>query len=550
MPVLVFGHRNPDTDAICSAIGYADFLRRTRYPDAEPARCGDLNVRTQFALERAGVPPPRLVLDVRPTLAEIARAQAVLAREDETLLEVFRRMQRHRVRAIPVLDATDRFVGLVSFSRLMEQVLPDTADPGASRVVETSLERVRRTLEGSFQHAVEADTLRPLVLMVAAMSKEAFLQRLHARPPGELLVVVGDRPSVQKAAVAYGVRGIVVTGGYTLAEPLLEEARQRGVSVLNSPQDTASTTLLIRTSRPILRAIDTGVVRYPGQAHVSRIRREIQGVAQDLFPILDEAGLLQGVFSKSDLVDPRPGRLVLVDHNELTQAVHGAEEAEILEVVDHHRLGGGLQSKHPIRFINEPVGSTSTIVAHMYRQTGLECPRGVGMCLIAGMVSDTLNLTSPTTTPLDREVLAWLAERCGVDVAAYTRDFFAAGSVLESKSPEEAVSLDCKDYHEGPWRFAVAQIEELGLERFWSHRDGLQQALDNLCRLRGLDFAALLVTDITCHFSLLLLAGDRRVRAAVDYPEQAEGLFALDGVVSRKKQLLPHLTSLLAGIER
>ena len=551
MPVFVLGHKNPDTDAICSAIGYAEFLRQTRYPDAQAARCGEINARTQFALDRAGMPAPRLIMDVRPTAAQIARTEAISAQDDETVLEVFRRMQRHHVRAIPVLSAAGAFRGLVTFSRLMEQVLPDNLDPHSSRVVETSLERIRRTLDATFSHVVNPNDQQSFVLMVAAMSKEGFVQRLHSRPPAELVVVVGDRPSVQKAAIEYGVCALIITGGYLLSPELLAEARARGVTVLASPQDTATTTLLIRTSKPISRALETKVTSFSGNAHVSRIRKDIQTIAQDLFPILSDEGALEGVFSKSDLVDPKPARLVLVDHNEMTQAVNGADEADILEVVDHHRLGGGLQSKQPIRFINEPLGSTSTIVAQMFRQAGKVCPMPVAMCLIAGIVSDTLNLTSPTTTPVDGEILRWLSSFCRVDVAAYTRQFFAAGSVLESKSHAEAVVLDCKDYQEGPWKFAVAQIEELGLEQFWHHQFGIQDALDQMCRLRGLDFAALMVTDITQHFSLLLVAGDPRVRAAVDYPEhRTEGLFAMEGVVSRKKQLLPHLTSLLGGIEK
>lgn len=551
MPVFVIGHKNPDTDAICSAIGYAEFLRQTRYPDAIAARCGEINARTAFALERAGVAVPRLCMDVRPTLAQIARTEAVSARDHETLLEVYRRLQRHKLRAIPVLDEADRFLGLITFSRLMEQVLPDQPDPEASRRVETSLERVRRALDAEFGPSRDTDAVEPLTVMVAAMSKEGFVERLHSRAAAGLLVVVGDRPSVQRAAIDYRVRGIVITGGYRLAPDQLAAAAAHGVTVIYSPHDTATTTLLIRTSIPIARALDTGVVRYEGNAHVTRIRKEIQHIVQDLFPIVGEDGRLEGVFSKSDLVNPKPARLVLVDHNEMTQTVSGADEAEILEVVDHHRLGGGLQSKEPIRFINDPVGSTSTIVAQMFRQTGKVCPQPVALCLVAGIVSDTLNLTSPTTTPVDHDILRWLAQQCRLDVKNYAREFFAAGSVLETMTHAHAVTLDCKEYVEGPWRFVVAQIEELGLDQFQSHSEGLQKALDALCRDRGLDFAALMVTDITLHFSLLLVSGDARVRAVIDYPErEKDGIFEMDGVVSRKKQLLPHLTTLLEGLEK
>lgn len=549
MSLLVIGHRNPDTDAICSALAYAWYLREQGTADAEAACCGEINARTQFALAQARLAPPRLVMDVRPTVGQVAVRNIVSARHDEPLLAVYRRMQHHRVRALPVLDREGALAGLVTFARLMELVLPEDVDADARRI-DTSLRRVCDVLGGGFAHAVDEDREEELLAMVAAMSASGFTRRMKQVAAERTLVVTGDRPTVQLPAIEYGVRALVITGGYRLADELLELARERGVSVLYSSHDTATTTLLLRSAKTIRHALATSLRRIPESALVETVARDLAASSQELYPVVDENGALAAVFSKSDLVNPRRARLVLVDHNEYSQAVTGADQAEILEVIDHHRLGGGLVSREPIRFINEPVGSTCTIVAKFLHHRDRMPPRDIGLCLISGIISDTLNLQSPTATPSDRRMLEWLAGGLGLDVERYAAQFFAAGSVLESYPPREAVGMDCKDYTEGDWRFAVAQIEELDLNAFAAHRAGLSEALARLVAERRLDFAALMVTDITRHFSLLMIEGDARVKEAIDYPRQEDGLYQMDGVVSRKKQLLPHLSRTLAQLAR
>lgn len=547
-PIYVIGHKNPDPDAICSAIGYAWFLREHNQLPAEAACCGEINARTQFALQEAGLPPPRLLMDVRPTVRQVARQEIVAAKLDEPLYSVYRTMQQRHVRVMPVLDANGGLQGLVSFSRLMELVLPDHRPDADSRLVETSLRRVADVLGGSFANEVNADETQPLTVMVAAMSARGFTQRMRLFPAERCLIVTGDRPTVQMPAIDYGVRALIITGGYTMADELLEHARERGVSVIYSPHDTATTTLLIRSAKSIRPAVQTEYVRIPAGARVEQVAREVHAVAQDLFPVMDDEGRLIGVFSKSDLVNPPRPKLILVDHNEFSQAVTGADQAEILEVIDHHRLGGGLASREPIRFINEPVGSTSTIVGKFMFHRRAPPPRAIGLCLAAGIISDTLLLKSPTTTESDHRILNWLAEQCGIGVAAFAETLFAAGSVLELKTPEEAVAMDCKEYAEHDWRFAVAQVEELDLTHFSEHHKGLEKALAKLVAERRLHFAALMVTDITRHFSMLLVEGDPRVKDAIDYPEQEDGLYQMEGVVSRKKQLLPHLMQVLSRL--
>jgi len=271
---------------------------------------------------------------------------------------------------------------------------------------------------------------------------------------------------------------------------------------------------------------------------------------QALFPVLDDEGVLLGVFSKSDLLNPPLTQLVLVDHNEFSQAVKGVTKAKVLEVIDHHRLGGGMSTREPIRFINDPVGSTSTIVARMCRDQNIPLPQGIALCLATGMISDTLNLTSPTTTDVDREILPWLEKQAGRDLNEYAESFFSTGSVLNVQTAEEAVRGDCKEYEEGDWKMAVAQIEELGLQRFWERKEELQQAISEMRLKKGVDFACLLVTDIGRHYSILLVTGEDELCDSIDYPRLEDGVFELDGIVSRKKQLLPYLIRLFAKVRR
>ncbi len=550
MSIFVIGHKNPDTDAICSAIGYAHFLKLSGMAGAEAACCGEINARTQFALSTAGVEHPKLLMDVRPTLGQIARRDVITAREDEPLFTVYRRMLKNKVRALPVLARDGSLKGLISFARLMELVLPESDVDTGARLVETSLRRLGAVLDATFANEVELERDEQMIVTVAAMSAEGFTRRMKQFPAERTIVVVGDRPTVQEPAIDYGVRVLVITGGYQLSGALLERARKKKVSVLLSPHDTATTTLLIRSAKIIASAVAGDFMKFPEAAHVDRIAKELQSASQDIYPVIDDRGVMAGVFAKSDLVNPKRTKLILVDHNELAQAVTGAEQAEILEIIDHHRLGGGVMSQEPIRFINEPVGSTSTIVAKFMRHRDWVPSRGIGICLVAGMISDTLYLKSPTTTDTDRDMLAWLASACDIDIPRFAENFFATGSVLEAYAPDDAVRIDCKDYREAGWQFAVAQIEELGLSHFDAKKQSLHDALKRMVAERSLDFVALLVTDITTHFSVLMVEGDARVVAAVDYPAREAGLFELEGVVSRKKQLLPHLTRLLAHVEK
>ena len=545
MSLLVFGHRNPDTDAICSAIAYADLLRQTGQPDALAACCGAPNKRTEYVLDTAGIAAPKIIMDVRPEVEDICRKETITASFGDAFFEAYRRMQEWDLRAIPVVNTDHRVVGVLSVLDLMELLFRDEGDPIKSRTVTTNLKKITNALGGSFQHEVDSERSDELLVMVGAMSSDGFRARMQQFDKDRILVVCGDRPTIQLPAIEQGVRGLVITGGFDLSPGLAELAKARGVSVLLSPFDTVNTTTRIRSSQFIDPAVDRHVVTLPAKMRVSEARAIVERSKQPVFPVVGDDGLLAGISFKSDVINPPRPRLVLVDHNELTQAVAGIEEADVIEVLDHHRLGGGLKSSQPIRFVNEPVGSTCTLVARQYRDAGIEPTHAIALCMASGIISDTLFLKSPTTTEVDRTILEWLRQRCSIDLDDFAQTFFEIGSALRTSTPDGVVQEDCKEFIERGIRFSISQIEETGFDLFWERKDELLTALVEYSTQHKLDFSALLVTDVVSNGSLLLLSRETEAWEEINYPRIDPGLYALKNVVSRKKQLLPLVTQLI-----
>lgn len=540
--LLVVGHRNPDTDAICSAIGQAELLRMTG-EDAEAIRCGDIPARTCWVLEKAGLEAPRLVTDVRATAGQIARREVVSVSTEDSFLVVYRRMLASGVKSVPVLDANGEVRGLLKYLDLLKLLLPAQMEGIAVRTVQASLAKICATLQAQSVSTECEDGEEELHLLVGASSENTVRKRLDAASEDGLiakyLVICGDRPGVQEQAISHSVRALVVTGGFGVAPELVDLARAKGVAILLASLDTASVAKLIQCSRQVSSVVSGDVLVVDENEVVSSLRKRLSAESQDLFPVV-KGGTRKvvGVLSKSDLVDPKRARLVLVDHNEYAQAVTGVEEAEIYEVIDHHRLAGDLASREPIRFLNEPVGSTSTLVARKFLHRDLEPTPGVAMCLCAGLISDTLMLTSPTTTQLDRDMLAWLAPIAGVDPEEFTEEFFAVGSLLVGGTAKEILTTDRKEFFEDGIKISISQIEERGLTGFEKRKKKLTDGLEQLREEEGCDLALLVVTDIATHNSLILAVGRSALLDALPY-ELKDGAFVAPGVVSRKKQVFP-----------
>ena len=547
--VLVIGHRNPDTDAICSAIGYAEFRRRTGLAEAVAARCGDTNDRIDFVLSRFGVPAPRFVADVSPKVSDVMQRDVLSVAPQSTATHALGLMDEHNLRILPVLDEAQRCQGMLSLFKLSKFLFPGRNQAFDSRRVLSSLQNLAQTLGGNLLVAHEADREEDLILTIGAMGLESFAERLEHYPREELLVVVGDRWDIQNIAIRERVRAMIVTGGMGVEKKTVEAAQQNKVSLITCAHDTATTAALCRAAIAVRHVVNEKFQTLNQDASLAEIKAGATASGYAAFPVLDAERRTVGILSKTDLLKKVNRRLILVDHNELSQAVQGADQVEIMEIIDHHRIGS-LTTQQPILFRNEPVGSTSTIVADCFFRYGVELPPPIAGLLLAGLVADTLNLTSPTATAHDAEVLRKLQQISGVNAREFTEKLFASGSLLTLKPAPQAITTDCKEYQEDGVRFSVAQIEEIGFDQFWKRKTELLEALENYRRSRSYRFSALLVTDVNSQSSLLLLAGEKELADLIDYPRAEVGVYELRDVVSRKKQLLPYLTHCLAQTRR
>jgi len=457
------------------------------------------------------------------------------------------------LRMLPVLDEARKCCGLLSLFKLSKFLFPAVnRNPGQdhnSREVLSSLAGLARTLDGRLVVGFDAEQEQELILMIGAMGLESFAARLEKYPPEKSCVIVGDRWDIQNVAIREGVRVLIVTGGITVEPKTLEAAEKRKVSVITSPYDTATTASLCRAAVPVRHVLNEEFLCFRENAPLAAVREEAMSSGYVAFPVLGSDGEIVGILSKTDFLKTVTRSLILVDHNELSQAVQGANEVEILEIIDHHRIGA-LATQQPILFRNEPVGSTSTIVADCFFRYGVDLPADIAGLLLAGLVSDTLNLTSPTTTSRDAEILKQLEKLSGVNAREFTEKLFASGSLLTLKPAPQAIATDCKEYTELGAKFSVAQIEEIGFEQFWKRKDELLDALEAYRREHAYLFSSLLITDVTSQNSLLLVVGDEKFIKRIKYPRLEPGIYDLRDVVSRKKQLLPYLTHSLRETEK
>jgi manganese-dependent inorganic pyrophosphatase len=546
----VIGHRNPDADAICSAIAYAAYKEARGEKGHVAARCGNSNARIDTILSRFRHPLPVYLSDVWPRVRDMMESNVVTVPENATCAEALELIDRHNVGLLPVVDAGNRVVGTISLPHLGGIFIPRVSKPKLMRQVHGTLANIARALKATVIHSVDDARTEEFYVRLGTMDYKSFwkISEREGIPASRSLIIVGDRRDIQLRAIELGLRGIIVTSSLPVDAEVVDQARKKGVSVLSSPYDTSTTSWVVRTASTIERVVERTFGTVSRDARISDVRRKIATLAAPALMVLDEGGGLAGMLSKSDILKPIQTRLILVDHNEITQAVSGAEEVQITEIIDHHRLGA-MNTQAPILFINEPVGSTCTIVGDLFRSSGLRPTPEIAGIMMSGLISDTLHLNSPTTTPKDADVLAWLAGIAREEPRALAEAIFSSGSVIQAHTPDEIVHADHKVYEEEDVRFSVSQVEELGFANFWGRSREIALALDELRRKEALSFAALLVTDINTQNSLLMVKGDDELIERITYAQVEKGeIFDLPGIVSRKKQLIPYLTSLLREI--
>lgn len=546
-PTYVIGHKNPDADSICSAIAYAAFKEARGETGYVAARCGNSNARIDAILARFHTPLPLYLSDVSPRVHDMMTPAPRAVTEDATCAEALQLLDQHAISFLPVISARKRALGSVSLASLGHFFIPRLDEPRAMRQVRTSLARIVTTLKGAVLHTVDEHRLEELFVRIGAMDIGTFwkISEKDNIPASQSLIILGDRRDVQQRAIELGIRALIISSHLPVEPAVVALAKKQGVSILVSPHDTATTAWFVRTAATIEGLIERKFTALNTDTRLAEVRKKFAQGGPHAMMVTGDDGTLQGVLTKTDLLKPVPTHLVLVDHNELTQAVPGADEVTITEIIDHHRLGP-MATPQPILFINEPVGSTCTIVADLFRRHHLKPGADLAGLMMAGLISDTLLLKSPTSTAKDADVLAWLETHADIKAKALAKLIFSSGSVIITTSPDKVVRSDFKIYDEEEVRFSVSQVEELGFDNFWQHAKALTKALADLRHDERLAFACLLVTDINTQNSLMLVKADAELIRRISYAHiEQDEIFDLPGVVSRKKQLVPYLTSLL-----
>lgn len=533
-PILVFGHRNPDNDSICSAVAYAHLKNRT---DAEnvylPVRLGPVPPETAWVFERFGLDLPEEIPHVKTRVRDVMTEDPVAVAWDETVLAAGRLMREHGVRALPVVR--DGVVaGIVSAVTLAERYVQETEVRGyhASPVRLASLAEVvgGRIVVGDPDALISGDVL------VGAMEPETMRGYLK---PGDVLIV-GDRKRTQPLALEAGVACLVVTGGKAPEPEVLEAARARGAAVVVTPHDTFAAARLADLSRPVHTVLDATVPLVGPEDLVEEIAEDLLASAHREAVVVDGSGALLGVVTRTDLVRGRRRRVVLVDHNETAQSAPGIEQAQVVEVIDHHRIGD-VQTAQPALFLNLPVGATATIVAQRYAELGVDVPEPIAGILLSAILTDTVLLKSPTTTERDAEAAERLAARVGTTPVEFGLEMFDARARAEDEDVERAVGRDLKEYRVGEAVVAVGQVETVDAAKALERYGDVQDALERVRAQRGYDLLVLMVTDVLKEGSVLCAAGKTRLLERALGAQLIDGRVWVDGMLSRKKQLAPLL---------
>ncbi|GAB4280236.1 MAG: putative manganese-dependent inorganic diphosphatase [Coriobacteriia bacterium] len=529
-PVLVLGHKNPDTDSICSAVAYAHLKNVTDTDGVYVAgRLGALPRECAWLFERFGIESPQLVEHVRLRARDVMTPGVVTVSPSDSMLEAGRRMQEHGVRSLPVVE-DGKALGLVTMSILASRYVSDFGVRGfRGRPVRAA--RLADVLAGEVLVGEDDIELAGDVL-IGAMEPETMAGYIT---PGDTLIV-GDRKRTQPLALESGVACLILTGGARPDPGVVDLARERGAVIIATEHDTYGAARLIELSDAVSAVMATDVLRVSPDDLLA-------DVAEDLFDsphrealVEEDDGSLAGIITRSSIARAEPRRVVLVDHNEVSQSVDGVQDAEVVEIVDHHRVGD-VQSSAPVLFLNMPVGSTATIVAERYRDLGVSPPDPIAGILLGAVLSDTVLLKSPTTTPLDRTVAERLASQLDLEPTSFGLQMFSARSARDDFDAASALTADLKTYHFGDVRVAIGQTETVNLDEVLAHRDDIMETMEKLRADKDLDLVLFMVTDVIREGTELLAVGARRFAERALGVDLRAGAAWLEGVLSRKKQV-------------
>lgn len=537
--VWIIGHKNPDADSICAAIAYAALKNQTDREQYVPKRAGSMNGETQYVLDYFGVEAPEEVSDVGAQVKDINIRRTAGVREGITLKKAWELMQTERVVTLPIVNESRKLAGLISnndiamcYMEVSNRESLSQARPRYHNIIET--------LNGTLLTGNEHGIFMHGKVEVAAGNRE----RVEEYIAKDDLVILGDREEMQVRSLELDVSCMIICGGSQVSKQILDMAASRDCVLISTPYDTFTTARLINQSMPI-RSIMTknNLITFELDDYVEDIREVMSKERHRDFPVLDENGDYVGMISRRNLLNMQKKRVILVDHNEKTQAVDGISGAEILEIIDHHRIGS-LETISPVFFRNQPLGSTSSIIWSMYQEKGIEVDPKIAGLLCAAIISDTLMFRSPTCTQFDQMAAQTLAQIAGIDIETFASNMFRAGSDFSKKTIQEICYLDFKTFTAEKVTFGVSQISAMSALDLEEVKRRMQEYLDTMLLERKLDMVFIMLTNIVQEQSEILCAGEGAARIlsqAFTNAEIEDNETLLKGVVSRKKQFIPEL---------
>ena len=536
---FVIGHRNPDTDSIVSAVAYAELKRQLGLECCFPARAGKLTPQTEYVLERFGVSAPEYISDLVPKVGYFLKNEPVTATESTSLWKALEVMDSANLKILPIVDDEGRYKSVLNYNAFASNITRKI-NPHRKAIIPTSIPLLIETLNAQPVVTCCGDQVMKSRILVAGSSFESFKEHLETEIPANALVLTGDREEVQRFSIEKGARAVIITNGTSLSRGLRDLAEKNKVTVMISPYDTSSTAFLILYSTPVTTMADSETKAVSEAQYVRSIREQLNESPSRSLPVVNDSGVVTGVFCESDLITEPNIDIIMVDHNELGQAVEGMENYRILEILDHHRLGN-FSTRYPITFINRVVGATSTIVASMYAEKRAVLKPEIAGILLAGILTDTVMLQSATTTDVDREMAEYLAGLVDLDVMEFGKEIFENASCLKNLSVEDILGMDSKDYEACGRKFNLSQVEVGAQVDGWERKDEVLAALRERCEKNELYFAGLMVTDIVALNSHLLIYGEDEFLKKIAFPRMEANVFLCRDILSRKKQLVPLL---------
>ena len=535
--VYVIGHKNPDTDSICSAIAYADLRQKVTGQVHEAKRAGHVNDETAYVLDRFGVEAPKLLTDVRLQVRDLDIHEMPGLKPNASIRDTWERMRQEQAKTLPIVK-DDELVGVVSTGDIAKSYM-DVYDSEILSKARTQYRNIVKTLDGTMITGNEHGYFMRGKVAIGASSPnlmEEFIEK-------DDLVILGDLEEAQACAVNIDASCMVICKDAEVSPKLIQKAKEQSIVIIQTPYDTFTTARLINQSIPVKFYMTSGpLTMFRMNDYVDDIKDIMAKKRFRDFPILDRHGRFKGFISRRRFLGASKKKVILVDHNERSQAVDGIEEAEIIEIIDHHRLGD-IETVSPITFRNQPVGCTATIINQMYEENEIEVPREIAGLLCGAIISDTLLFRSPTCTPLDERTAKKLAKISDIDLEQMAQEMFNAGSNLKGKSAEDICFQDFKQFTVNDTIFGVGQITSMSKEELAALRDMMTEHLPKVLEAHNLNMIYFMLTDILAESTELLCVGTGArgiALSAFDLPDNAKSLI-LKGVVSRKKQLIPVL---------